>query len=210
MGRTSWALWALVIPACVIVRGMSPTSRGLLEAEDDASWDDKELGSGDDAFDDDDIDEEEVEDDDELASKLQDENGIEQDNQGAARAGLAENNGMQKFERRVDAMHGSPKMQFMLARKCLFALCDTPLEACRQQTVCSDQLMNCIGDCVTAKVMDCIGNCMSGEDLFGPVVECYDAKCRELVRRKITGPRPSVQPNATSKEELSAAASTPA
>eukprot|EP00302_Diacronema_sp_CCMP2436_P017670 CAMPEP_0179872920 /NCGR_PEP_ID=MMETSP0982-20121206/21816_1 /TAXON_ID=483367 /ORGANISM="non described non described, Strain CCMP 2436" /LENGTH=226 /DNA_ID=CAMNT_0021764089 /DNA_START=1 /DNA_END=681 /DNA_ORIENTATION=+ len=135
----------------------------------------------------------EIEDDDLLANELDDDDDDDDDDDNPSKKeNLAdelssdntvddEKNGMVNFHSRVNSLHGKPKELFMLARKCVFNLCAAELDACRKVPVCSDQLMNCIGECVSGRLIECLGDCMSGGSMFSEVTDCYDSKCRALV-----------------------------
>mmetsp|Transcript_17591 Transcript_17591/g.41724 ORF Transcript_17591/g.41724 Transcript_17591/m.41724 type:complete len:203 (+) Transcript_17591:65-673(+) len=132
-----------------------------------AHW---ELKQGDGDGDDDDDDDDNPSKKENLADELSSDNTVDD-----------EKNGMVNFHSRVNSLHGKPKELFMLARKCVFNLCAAELDACRKVPVCSDQLMNCIGECVSGRLIECLGDCMSGGSMFSEVTDCYDSKCRALV-----------------------------
>jgi hypothetical protein len=179
-----------------------PTVRALLSADEDhdganggSSSLDLDDEGADSLYDDDELSEDELESDDVLADELgdDDEGDDDDDDDGGGasdrgsdeRAGepapRGQKAGLGEFHTRVDDLRGAPKQRFMLARKCLFAMCSADLEGCRKVESCSLQLMSCIGSCVSGKMMDCLGDCMSSEAGFFGVTECYDRACRELV-----------------------------
>lgn len=153
-------------------------------------WEGQELG--DDEFFDDDYEEEEEDGADTLARDLGDEDEDDELDELDTVGGEAADDGSGSnkkpkadFHKAVSQLRGSPKQAFALSRKCVFTMCDETLAACRDDSLCSEQLTSCIGECVSGRMMDCLTDCMSGEAKFAGVTDCFESQCKPLIDKAI-------------------------